>query len=68
METNVFERQVIAQLKTLNKTVYELKEDIALVKNKFDDYILSEDDKRAVDLVLREEKEGRLSTKAAVFD
>ena len=68
METSVFERQVIAQLKNLNKTIYEMKEDIALVKNKFDDYILSEDDKEAIDLVLREEKEGRLAAKAAVFD
>ena len=68
METNVFERQVLAQLKTLNKTVYELKEDIAVVKNKFEDYVLSEEDKGAIALVLREEKEGRLSTKAEVFD
>jgi hypothetical protein len=35
METSVFERQVLAQLKTLNKTIFEMKEDIAIVKNKY---------------------------------
>jgi regulator of protease activity HflC (stomatin/prohibitin superfamily) len=60
METSVFERQVITQLKTLNKTVYELKEDIAVVKNKFEDYALPEEDKGAIELVLREEREGAI--------
>ncbi len=67
METSVFERQVIAQLKNLNKTIYEMKEDMAIVKNKFEDYVLSEEDKKAMDLALKEEKSGRLSAKAEVF-
>ena len=58
----------MAQLKHLSKTVYELKEDMAIVKNKFEDCVLSVDDKSAIDLALKEEKEGKLSSKADVFD
>jgi len=67
METNVFQQQVIAQLKNINKAIYEMKGDIVSVKDKFEDYFLSEEDKRAIDAALREEKEGKLFAKAEVF-
>lgn len=67
METLVFEKQVITQLKNLSNVVYEMRDDISLMKNKFEDYFLSDEDKEAIDLTLQEEKAGKLATKAEVF-
>lgn len=68
METKMFEHQVITQLKNLSKVVYEMKDELASVKTKIEDFFLSEEDKKAIDAALREEKEGRLAAKAEVFD
>lgn len=68
METKMFEHQVITQLKNLSKVIYEMKDELASVKTKIEDFFLSEEDKKAIDAALREEKEGRLAAKAEVFD
>lgn len=68
METKMFEHQVITQLKNLNKVVYEMKDELDSVKIKIEDFFLSEDDKKAIDAALKEEKEGGLATKAEAFD
>lgn len=67
METKVFEHQVITQLKNLAKTVYEIKEDLTLLENKIEAHFLSEEDKKAIDMALEEEKEGKLAAKSKVF-
>lgn len=68
METKMFEHQVITQLKNLNKVVYEMKDELDSVKIKIEDFFLSEDDKKAIDAALKEEKKGGLATKTEVFD
>lgn len=68
METKMFEHQVITQLKNLNKVVYEMKKELDSVKIKIEDFFLSEDDKKAIDAALKEEKKGGLATTAEVFD
>ncbi len=43
-------------------------DDVAMMKNKFDDYFLSDDDKEAIDVTLPEEKNGKLAdSKSDVF-
>jgi len=46
---------------------YEKRVDIAMMKNKFDDYFLSDDDKEVIDVALFEEKNGKLASKSDVF-
>ncbi len=67
MENIVFEKQVMAQLNNLSNVIYEMRNDISLMKNKFEDYFLSEYDKKTIDVLLKEEKEGKLATKSEVF-
>ncbi len=67
METKVFEHQVITQLKILAKNVYEIKEDLTLLENKIEAHFPSEEDKKAIDRALEEEKEGKLVAKSKVF-
>ncbi|PKP56754.1 MAG: hypothetical protein CVT89_05640 [Candidatus Altiarchaeales archaeon HGW-Altiarchaeales-2] len=67
METIVFEQQVITQLKILNDMLYEMRVDMAMMKNKFEDYFLSDDDKEAIDAALLEEKKRKLASKSDVF-
>ena len=62
MSETTFEKQVLKRLSHLEKEIGLIKERVV------DDYILSEDDKEALDTALKEEKEGKLFTKDEVFD
>ncbi|MAE42407.1 hypothetical protein CMO93_01435 [Candidatus Woesearchaeota archaeon] len=62
MSETTFEKQVLQRLSHLEKEITLIKERVV------DDSLLSDDDKKALDLTLKEEKEGKLFTKDEVFD
>ena len=62
MSETTFEKKVLQRLSHLEKEITLIKERVV------DDSILSDDDKEALDLTLKEEKEGKLFTKDEVFD
>ena len=68
MSETTFEKQVIERLSYLEKGINTMKREIGLIKEKVvDDAILSEDDKKAIDEALKEEKEGKLLSKDKLF-
>ena len=68
MQESEFQNKVVVELKSINKTMVELKVDLDKVKEKIDDVILSEDDKLAIDEALKDEKEGKLLSREEVFE
>ena len=68
MSETVFQKKILDRLSNVEKGINIMKEEIGLIKEKIvDDSILSEDDKKAIDEALKEEKEGRLLSKKQVF-
>ena len=64
-----FEKQVLDRLSYLEKGVHIIKNELDLIREKIvDDTLLSEEDKKDIDLALKEEKEGKLLTKKHIFD
>ena len=62
MSEITFEKQVLQRLSHLEKEIGLIKERVV------DDTLLSNEDKEAIDVALKEEKEGKLFTKDEVFD
>ncbi len=68
MSETTFEKQVLKRLLHLEKGIDTMKQEVNLIKERVvDDSILSEDDKKALDESLKEEKEGKLLSKDQVF-
>ena len=68
MAETTFEKQVLKRLLHLEKGINTMKQEVNLIKERIvDDSILSEDDKKALDESLKEEKEGKLLSKEQVF-
>ena len=68
MSETTFERQVLDRLSHMEKGINSMKQELDLIKERIiDDAILSEDDKKALDEALKEEKEGKLLSKNQVF-
>ena len=68
MSETVFQKRILDRLSHMEKGINIMKEEIGLIKERIvDDSILSEDDKKAIDEALKEEKEGRLLSKKQVF-
>jgi hypothetical protein len=69
MSETIFEKEVIKKLIDLEKGIDSVRQEVNLIKERVvDDSILSEDDKKALDSALKEEKEGKLLSKEQVFD
>ena len=66
MNTELIEN--LYEIGAIKKTVFDMKQEIDFIKNVFEDKFLSEDDKKAVDETLKEEKSGKLKTMEEVFD
>ena len=60
MAETIFEKQIISKLESMEKNINYIKEHIK-------DLRLSDDDKKAIDEALKEEKEGKLLSKDQVF-
>ena len=60
MSETMFEKQVMNKLEHMEKTMNYIREHI-------EDLRLSDDDKKAIDEALKEEKEGKLLSKGKVF-
>ena len=68
MSETTFEKKVLDRLSHLEKGIGTMKQEIDLIKEKVvDDATLSEEDKKAIDDALKEEKEGKLLSKDQVF-
>ena len=68
MSETTFEKQVLKRLSYLEKGINTMKQEVNLIKERVvDDSILSEDDKKALDESLKEEKEGKLLSKDQLF-
>ena len=68
MSETIFQKRILDRLSHMEKGINIMKEEIGLIKERIvDDSILSEDDKKAIDEALKEEKEGRLLSKKQVF-
>ncbi|MDP7180220.1 MAG: hypothetical protein QF824_03045 [Candidatus Woesearchaeota archaeon] len=68
MSETAFEKKVLDRLSHLEKGIGTMKQEIDLIKEKVvDDATLSEEDKKAIDDALKEEKEGKLLSKDQVF-
>lgn len=68
MSQVIFEKEIMKKLSDMEKGLNSIKLEIDLIKERLiDDTILSEDDKKAIDEALKEEKEGRLLVKERVF-
>ena len=68
MSETTFERQVLDRLSHMEKGINSMKQELDLIKERIiDDAMLSDDDKKALDEALKEEKEGKLLSKNQVF-
>jgi hypothetical protein len=81
MSETTFEKQVINMLGSIQEQVniieaergqnmrnmVKLQEEMHFIRGKFEDFFLSEADKKDICDALQEEKEGKLSTKEEVF-
>ena len=68
MRQKVFEKQVLNKLIYLEKGINGMKKDLDVIKNRaFNSSRLSEDDKRAIDEALKEERERKLLSKDKAF-
>ena len=68
MPETKFQDTVISEIGELKKVVVDMKQEIDFIKERFEDRILSEDDKKAIDETLEAEKEGKLKSMDEVFD
>ena len=60
MAETIFEKQIMNKLEHMEKTINYIREHI-------EDLRLSDDDKKAIDEALKEEKAGKLLSKGKVF-
>lgn len=60
---------ILQELKEIKSDLYRIENDVSVIKQRVIDpeKILTEDDLRAIDLALTEEKQERLLTKKQVF-
>ena len=63
-----FQDTVIDEIGELKKVVIDMKQEIDFIKDRFEDRILSDDDKKAIDETLEAEKTGSLKSMDKVFD
>jgi len=68
MPETKFQATVISEIGELKKVVVDMKQEIDFIKERFEDRILSEDDKKAIDETLEAEKAGKLKSMDEVFD
>lgn len=66
METKS-QHTIIQEIIELKKIVIDMKQEVDFIKDIFEDRILSEDDKRAIDETLEAEKFGNLKSMKEVF-
>lgn len=66
METK-YQHSVMQEIVELKKVVIDMKQEIDFIKDIFEDRILSEDDKKAIDETLKAEKSGKLKSMKEVF-
>ena len=68
MPETKFQDTVISEIGKLKRVVIDMKEEIDFIKDRFQDRILSSDDKKAIDETLKAEKTGNLKSMDEVFD
>lgn len=68
MPETKFQDTVISELGKLKKVVVDMKGEIDFIKDRFEDRILSDDDRKAIDKTLEAEKAGKLKSMDEVFD
>ena len=68
MAETKFQDIVINEIGELKKVVIDIKQEIDFIKDRFEDRILSEDDKKAIEETLEAEKSGKLKSMNEVFD
>ena len=61
------QHNVIQEIIELKKVVIDMKQGVDFIKDIFEDRILSEDDKKAIDKTLKAEKIGKLKSMKEVF-
>ena len=61
METKS-QHSIIREIIDLKKVVIDMKQEVDFIKDIFEDRILSEDDKKAIDETLKAEKLGKLKS------
>ncbi len=67
MSETIFQKKVLDSLSSMKKRMDSMNTEIGLIKKKIDGSRLSEDDKEAIHLALKEEKQGKLFSKKLVF-
>jgi hypothetical protein len=68
MAESEFQDTIINEIGELKKVVVDMKQEIDFIKDRFEDRILSDDDKKAIDETLEAEKAGKLKSMDEVFD
>lgn len=68
MPETKFQDTVISEIGELKKVVVDMKQEIDFIKERFEDRILSEDDRKAIDKTLEAEKAGKLKSMDEAFD
>jgi len=66
METKS-QQSIIQEIINLKKIVIDMKQEVDFIKDIFEDRILSEDDKKAIEETLKAEKLGKLKSMKEVF-
>jgi len=62
-----FQNTMINEIGEIKKVVIDMKQEIDFIKERIEDRILSDDDKKAIDETLDAEKSGKLKSMDEVF-
>ena len=67
MTETKYQQNMMQEIIELKKVVIDMKQEMDFIKDIFEDRILSEDDKKAIDETLKAEKVGKLKSMKEVF-
>ena len=63
-----FQTNIMNEIGSIKKVVFDIKQELDSIKDVFEDKFLSEDDKKAIDETLEAEKKGELKSMEEVFN
>ena len=67
MTGTTYQQNIMQEIIELKKVVIDMKQEMDFIKDIFEDRILSEDDKKAIDDTIKAEKSGNLKSMKEVF-
>jgi len=63
-----FQTNIMNEIGSIKKVVFDIKQELDFIKDVFEDKFLSGDDKKAIDETLEAEKKGELKSMEEVFN